>query len=65
MVLPGSIDTDMNPADGEGADFQRSLTSLWRYGKPSEIGGIVAFLASPAADLITGVSLVADAGAIA
>lgn len=65
LVLPGSIDTEMNPADGESADYQRSLTSLGRYGKPSEIGGIVAFLASPAADLITGVSLVADAGAIA
>jgi len=36
-----------------------------RDGEPSEIGGIVAFLASPAADLITGASLVADGGAIA
>ena len=63
LVLPGSIDTDMNPADGPSADFQRSLSSLGRYGKASEIAGIVAFLASPAADLITGAFLTADGGA--
>ncbi|PHN17163.1 SDR family NAD(P)-dependent oxidoreductase [Pseudomonas sp. ICMP 561] len=62
LVLPGSVDTEMNPANGENADFQRSLTSLGRYAKPSEIGDIVAFLASPAADLITGTSLTADGG---
>lgn len=62
LVQPGSVDTDMNPADGASADFQRSLSSLGRYGKPSEIGDIVAFLASPAADLITGTSLTADGG---
>lgn len=62
LVLPGSIDTDMNPADGPSADFQRSLASLGRYGKPSEIGNVVAFLAGPAADFITGTSLTADGG---
>lgn len=62
LVLPGSVDTDMNPADGPSADLQRSLASLGRYGKPSEIGNVVAFLASPAADFITGTSLAADGG---
>lgn len=62
LVQPGSIDTDMNPADGPNADFQRSLASLGRYGKASEIANVVAFLASPAADFITGTSLTADGG---
>lgn len=62
LVLPGSVDTDMNPADGPSADFQRSLSALGRYAQPGEIGNVVAFLASPAADFITGTSLAADGG---
>ncbi|MGX7745068.1 3-oxoacyl-ACP reductase family protein [Rhodopseudomonas parapalustris] len=62
LVQPGSIDTDMNPADGEQADQLRSLTALGRYGKAEEIAAVVAFLASPAAALITGAMITADAG---
>jgi NAD(P)-dependent dehydrogenase (short-subunit alcohol dehydrogenase family) len=62
LVLPGSTDTEMNPADGENADYQRSLTSLGRFGDPSEIASAVTFLASPAASLITGAVLAVDAG---
>ncbi|MBB4151349.1 MULTISPECIES: SDR family NAD(P)-dependent oxidoreductase [Sphingobium] len=65
LVQPGSVDTDANPADGPAADFQRSLTSLGRFAKPSEIANAVVFLASPAASVITGTTLTADAGAIA
>lgn len=65
LVQPGSVDTEANPADGAAADFQRSLTSLGRFGAPREIANIVVFLASPAASLITGAILTADAGAIA
>lgn len=62
LVQPGSTDTDMNPADGENADFQRSLTALGRYGEPKEVANAVVFLASPAASLITGAILTVDAG---
>ncbi|NEW86811.1 3-oxoacyl-ACP reductase FabG [Rhodopseudomonas sp. WA056] len=62
LVQPGSIDTDMNPASGEQADQLRALTALGRYGKPEEIAAVVAFLASPAAGLITGAMITADAG---
>ncbi len=65
LVQPGSVNTESNPADGEAADFQRSLTSLGRYAEPGEIANAVVFLASPAASAITGSVLTADAGAIA
>ncbi|NTZ85557.1 SDR family oxidoreductase [Burkholderia metallica] len=65
LVQPGSVNTDANPADGAAADFQRSLTSLGRFGEPREIANAVVFLASPAASVITGAILTADGGAIA
>lgn len=65
LVQPGSTDTDANPANGDAADFQRSMTSLGRYAEPREIAHAVAFLASPAASVITGAVLTADGGALA
>ncbi|MDK1377586.1 MULTISPECIES: 3-oxoacyl-ACP reductase family protein [unclassified Sinorhizobium] len=62
LVQPGSTDTDMNPANGEFADFQRSLSPLGRFGKPDDIAAAVAFLASPAARQITGAILTVDGG---
>lgn len=62
LVQPGSTNTDMNPADGEFADFQRSLSPLGRYGTPEDIAAAVAFLASPAAKHITGAILTVDGG---
>lgn len=62
LVQPGSTDTDMNPADGEFADFQRNLSALGRYGTPEDVAAAVAFLASPAARHITGAILTVDGG---
>ncbi len=62
LVQPGPIDTDMNPADGPMADGVRSLTALGRYGKPSDIAAAVCFLASAAADYMTGSIVTVDGG---
>ena len=62
LVQPGPIDTDMNPADGELAKTVLGFTSLGRYGKTTDIGAAVAFLASPAASFITGSALTVDGG---
>jgi NAD(P)-dependent dehydrogenase (short-subunit alcohol dehydrogenase family) len=62
LVQPGSTDTDMNPANGEFADFQRTLSPLGRFGEPKDVAAAVAFLASPAARHITGTILTVDGG---
>jgi 3-oxoacyl-[acyl-carrier protein] reductase len=63
-VQPGPIDTDMNPADGRFAENQRVMTSLRRFGRPEEVAEAVTFLASPAAQYITGAILNVDGGSV-
>ncbi|MFI6735073.1 SDR family NAD(P)-dependent oxidoreductase [Nonomuraea sp. NPDC050451] len=62
IVDPGPIDTDMNPADGETADFQRSLTALGRYGEAEDIAAAVAYLAGSGGRYVTGTALAVDGG---
>jgi 3-oxoacyl-[acyl-carrier protein] reductase len=62
LVQPGATGTDMNPAEGEQADFLRAQTPLGRYGEPADVAAAVAFLASPAARQITGATLTVDGG---
>lgn len=62
LVHPGPIDTDMNPADGAGADWQRSINALNSFGTAEDIAGMVAFLASPDSGNITGAGFVVDGG---
>ncbi|MGI5272945.1 SDR family NAD(P)-dependent oxidoreductase [Nonomuraea sp. CA-218870] len=63
LVHPGSTDTEMNPADGPGADEERALTALGRYCSPGDIAATVAHLASEAGRNITGTAITVDAGA--
>ncbi|NOU87479.1 SDR family oxidoreductase [Paenibacillus sp. LMG 31460] len=61
-LQPGPIDTDMNPADGSMAPMLKGLISLGRYGKATEVAGLVSYLASPEAAYITGASINIDGG---
>lgn len=64
-VSPGSIDTEMNPADASvnpSADGQRAGTPLGHFGTPEDIAAAVAFLAGPDAAFVTGANLPVDGG---
>lgn len=63
VVHPGSTDTDMNPAAGEGADTQRSIMAIPRFGEAAEVAGLVAWLAGPEARGVTGAEFTIDGGA--
>lgn len=61
-VMPGPVDTDMNPKDGPYAPMVSSGIAIGRYGETSEIAAVVAFLASPDASFVTGAEVIADGG---
>ena len=64
-IAPGLVRTDFARALWEDEARLKTLletTPLRRIGEPYDIGGIVAFLASPAAAFITGTIIVADGG---
>lgn len=64
-VEPGSIETEANPDQGDRAAMIKSMIPLGRYGQPREIAEMVAFLASPAADYVTGAQILVDGGMLA
>jgi 3-oxoacyl-[acyl-carrier protein] reductase len=61
-VQPGPVDTEMNPEDTEFAATLHGLMAIKRHGRPEEIAGMVAYLASPEAAYVTGASLNIDGG---
>lgn len=63
LVQPGSINTDMNPAEGPFAPTLKSLAATGNYGNGEDIAQAVVFLASDNASYITGTTLTVDGGA--
>lgn len=64
-IAPGLVVTDFARALWENPEYRadrEKRTPLRRIGEPREIGGVAAFLASPAATFITGQVIVADGG---
>lgn len=63
-VAPGSIDTDMTRARfvGELREKIVAATPMGRLGRPTDIGGVVSFLASDDAAWITGQIIAVDGG---
>ncbi len=68
-ICPGPIDTDMMiSVDGGDVDFRRRIESavpLGRYGDPSEVGELVAWLLSDNASYVTGQMVGIDGGLLA
>ncbi|WP_434739498.1 SDR family NAD(P)-dependent oxidoreductase [Micromonospora sp. SH-82] len=65
LVLPGSTDTDMNPADSAAADAQRSHIALGRYATPEDVAATVSHLVGEGGRHITGAAIAIDGGATA
>jgi NAD(P)-dependent dehydrogenase (short-subunit alcohol dehydrogenase family) len=64
-IAPGLVKTDFARAlweDAANLKKRTETTPLRRIGEPDDIGGVAAFLASPAAAFITGQVIVADGG---
>jgi NAD(P)-dependent dehydrogenase (short-subunit alcohol dehydrogenase family) len=62
VVAPGLIETDMTSDLGSAKDQMASMIPMGRIGQPSDIAGVVGFLASNHARYITGAVLCADGG---
>jgi glucose 1-dehydrogenase len=64
-IAPGAIDTPINRKLLSDPEKLRALLGnipLKRLGKPGDVAGVAAFLASSDADYITGATIVADGG---
>lgn len=65
-VAPTFIRTDGTAADLADPEFEHDvidrIAGLHRVGEPMDVAGAVVFLASPAASLITGTTLLVDGG---
>jgi 3-oxoacyl-[acyl-carrier protein] reductase len=62
VVAPGLIDTDMTTELGAAKDALSAMIPMDRIGQPSEVAGVVGFLASNEARYITGAVLAVDGG---
>lgn len=61
-VQPGPVDTDLNPSDGPMAAMLHAGMAIKRHAHPYEIAGMVAYLVSPDAAMVTGAQHTIDGG---
>lgn len=61
-VVPGPIDTDMNPQESELGQQLHQMVSLGRHGTPEEVAALAAFIAGPESSFITGALMIIDGG---
>ncbi len=61
-VVPGPVDTDMNPDQTDLAEWLKGQVPLGRYGKSEEVAALVSFLVGPESSFITGARMIVDGG---
>ena len=61
-IQPGPVDTDMNPEDGPMKDTMHSFMAIKRHVRAEEVAGMVAYLTSPEAGIVTGAQHSIDGG---
>lgn len=62
VVAPGLIETDMTSDLGAAKDQMATMIPMGRIGQPSDIAGVVGFLASKHSRYITGAVIASDGG---
>jgi NAD(P)-dependent dehydrogenase (short-subunit alcohol dehydrogenase family) len=62
VVHPGPTDTDMNPADADGAAAQLPDIALGHFGAAADVAATVAHLAGPGGRWVTGAEIAVDGG---
>lgn len=62
VVQPGPVDTDANPADGPLRDVMHGFMAIKRHGRSEEVASMVAWLAGPETDFVTGAMHTIDGG---
>jgi 3-oxoacyl-[acyl-carrier protein] reductase len=62
VVAPGLIETDMTNDLGTAKDTMAAMIPMDRIGQPSDVAGVVGFLAGPEARYITGAVIAVDGG---
>lgn len=62
VVAPGLIDTDMTSELGAAKETMAAMIPMGRIGQPSDVAGVVGFLASDQARYVTGAVLCVDGG---
>ncbi|HEY9410835.1 MAG TPA: 3-oxoacyl-ACP reductase family protein [Jiangellaceae bacterium] len=63
LIQPGPTDTDMNPAEGPGAEEQRTSIPLGHFGSADDVAAMVVHLAGPGGRFVNGASILVDGGA--